>query len=123
MEILSGKSEVGAFDILFRTASALAADLPAIGLFSGRRRYDCFISICRRLDDLAARGELSVADTQRILILMSAQSARARKAIARFEATARYLTAQGVAALPRSAREYYAALRSFETGRGILYPV
>lgn len=99
------------FDAAAEAATAVLANLPRMGFFSGRKRVDAFYSACRTLEAMIARGKLEVGEALVALSILRAGNAQFRKAVRAFERRAAGLPGNDLYALPALAQEYLAAAR------------
>ena len=113
VNISGTESEFDSFEMAAEAAISVRASMPAIGFGSVAKRINCFMSVCRHLDDIIGNGELDLAGSQIALNILRLKDKNFRKAIAMFDQYADRYGAGERAEMPRSAREYLAGLQMY----------
>ena len=105
--------ELEDYDEFALCAAELQAAMPGVGFLSVKQRMNCFMAVCRHLDEFVDRGRLTVGQSQYVLMILRLSDKKFEKAIGMFDIRgSRYGTAER-ADMPRSAREYLAGLEYF----------
>ena len=94
-------------------SSALAA-MPGIGMLSVTLRMNAFLAVCRHLDSMVDRSEVSSEGAALALEIMRLSDKAFLKAITMFDGRGRRLSADARADLPLVARRYLDGLDSTE---------
>lgn len=87
-------------------AAVIALDqMPSIGFASIKKRMAAFLAVCRHLEDMKRRGEITAEEAFLALFIMRVESLAFSKACIMFEVRARRYKAAERAALPAIAQE------------------
>ena len=107
------EEDIGNFETLIDVAAQARAQMPGIGFLSVQRRLSCFLSVCRHLDVLMERENISIGQTQLVIGILRLKDSTFSKAVGMFDIRGPRFRAAERARLPRTAQEYLAGLMYF----------
>lgn len=107
------EGELGNFEQVAESASKVRAAMPGIGFGSASKRINCFMAVCRHLDSMVDDGELDPSEAQLVLNMLRLKEKKFQKAISMFDHHRSRYGARERAEMPRSARQYLAAIEMF----------
>jgi hypothetical protein len=113
-----------------RVAKELHEGMPSIGLFSAQKRWDCFITICDRLDEMIVDQKISMNDALLAVLILRRQSDRFSKAGKTFSKLMGLADGKGFLRespnspieqmLPSVARSYFIMIRALAYSAGLI---
>ena len=107
------EAEFKNYDQAVAAAEKVLVAMPGIGFASIGKRYNTFISVCRHLDALIQKDEISLSESQLAILILRLSSKPFLKAAIAFESYAAGLRALTIFELPSAAREYCAGIKAF----------
>lgn len=113
INVTGDELEFETFENCVNAAVKIKDAMPGIGFASAAKRINCFLAVCRHLDELMDDEEIDLSDSQIILIILRLKDKTFNKAISMFELHGPRFRAMDRADLPKPAREYLAGLEMF----------
>jgi hypothetical protein len=107
------ESELRNFDSIIEVASKAQRIMPSIGFVSVAGRLNCFEAVCRYLDEATEAGQISLGESQVVLMILRLKNKTFLKAISMFDVRGVRYGLRERAELPRSAREYLAGILTY----------
>jgi hypothetical protein len=113
-----------------RVARELNEAMPSIGVFSTQKRWDCFIRICDRLDEMIVDRQIGMNDALLSVLILRRQNNRFSIASRTFSKLMGMADAKGLLRespnspieqmLPSVARSYFIMIRAIANSRGLM---
>ena len=99
------------FEVHANIALKANAEMPGIGIMSQDKRLNCFMAVCRHLDDFIERGEIDELGSKLILDILRMTNPDFVKAITAFVMFAPRFGARERVDMPRAARFYLSGMQ------------
>jgi hypothetical protein len=106
-------SELKNFDSIVEAAYKAQQRMPSIGFVSVNARMNCFIAVCRHLDEMIDNGEISLGESQLVLMILRFKNKKFLKAITMFDLRGKRYGVTDRRELPKTAREYLAGILTY----------
>ncbi len=106
-------TELKNFDSIVESACKAKQKMPSIGFVSASARMNCFLAVCRHLDEMIDSGEISLGESQLVLMILRFKNKKFLKAITMFDLRGKRYGATDRRELPKTAREYLAGILTY----------
>jgi hypothetical protein len=113
-----------------RAAEELTERIPSMGVLSAKKRWDCFIQICDRLDKMILDGQISMNDALLSVLILRRQNDQFSKATKTFSKLMGLADGKGLLrespdspieqTLPSVARSYFIMIRALAHSTGLV---
>lgn len=107
------EEELEDFEEISSAARQVQTAMPGIGFMSTRKRLNCFMAVCRHLDQIVEDGGLDFKNVQFVLIILRLKNKTFRKAVSMFDIRASRYRDRERAEMPRTAQDYLSGLMTF----------